>query len=683
MGSFPTRDSTMSRHLSSLALLSLVLLALAAPSASGQDAVLVPGDSFSGDIDGPFDRDELTFDGVAGTLLGVTVSGKNGLRPELELVTLPGRSPVDLGPYLKGAGKPKVSLKNLPLPATGGYELTVSTAEGTGPYKLTTKLKVPGPLKSLATTGSGEPGDLELSFSVQAGTLLTAKVKAAKGAVATPGVPLLEGPSGPLDLAPATVLTSGKKPSAKVTGFALAEMGSYTFTPVLAEPADGEPPLATTLKLKWPKPVKVQHVEPPTFANQETETVSVNTAGQLAASWSVEPAISFDGRRVAFLSSAINLVPGGGGGSGTVGDPFKFDVFVRDLTGVNPVTVVASAPSRSTDGQGGCEAPALDDAGDVVAFASSAAGLVDGDTNGTRDVFVHLPDGLLTTRVSVATGGGQAHGHSYDPDLSGDGRLVAFTSAAADLVAGDGNGALDVFLHDRLLGTTVRVSTRADGGEATGDSDEPALARDGLALAFVSAAPDLVAGDTNGDRDVFVKRLDTQAVLLASARDDGTQVRAESNQPAISGDGRFVAFVTKGPLLPGDGNDKPDVYVRDLVDGTLELASVSGGGAQGNGPSSQPRLSANGQFVLFRSQAQNLVPGPDINTAAAGDIFLRNRPVGTTIRINHNDFGDQADGDCYVGDLSGDASAAVFTGFALNMGPPADLNNSPDVWLRR
>lgn len=674
----------MSRHLSSLLLLPVILLVLAAPPAAAQDAVLVPGDTFSGDIDGPFDRDELHFDGVAGTLLGVTVSGKNGLRPALELVSLPERTPVDLGPYLKGAGKPKLSIKSLPLPATGSYALTVTTGQGTGPYKLTTKLKVPGPLKKLATTGSGAPGDLELTFAAQAGTLLTATVKAAKGAVATPGVPLLAGPSGPLDLEPATLLTAGKQPAAKVTGLLLAELGSYTFTPTLAEPADGEPPLATTLKLKWPKPVKVQHVEPPTFANQETETVSVNTAGQLAASWSIEPAISFDGRRVAFLSSAINLVPGCGGGSGTLGDPLKFDVFVRDVTGTSPVTVVASAPSRSTAGQGGCEAPALDDAGDVVAFASSAAGLVDGDTNGKRDVFVHLPDGLLTTRVSVATGGGQAQGDSYDPDLSGDGRLVVFTSSAANLVAGDGNGALDVFLHDRLAGSTLRVSTRADGGQAAGDSSEPVLSRDGLAVAFVSAAPDLVDGDGNGvTRDVFVKRLDTQAVLLASVQADGTQVRAESNQPAISGDGRFVAFVCVGPLLPGDGNNKPDVYVKDLVEGTLELASVSGSGAQGNGPSSQPRLSANGQFVLFRSQAQNLVPGPDINTFLGGDVFLRNRPVGTTIRINHNDFGDQADGDCYVGDLAGDASAAVFTGFALNMGPPADLNNSPDVWLRR
>lgn len=109
----------MSRHLSSLLLLPVILLVLAAPPAAAQDAVLVPGDTFSGDIDGPFDRDELHFDGVAGTLLGVTVSGKNGLRPALELVSLPERTPVDLGPYLKGAGKPKLSIKSLPLPATG------------------------------------------------------------------------------------------------------------------------------------------------------------------------------------------------------------------------------------------------------------------------------------------------------------------------------------------------------------------------------------------------------------------------------------------------------------------------------------------------------------------------------------------------------------------------------------
>ena len=656
----------------------LALLLLLAPPTLAQEAQLAPGDSFEGAMGSDIDRDELGLQGLAGALLSVTVAGKNGLHPQLELLLLPSREPLDLAGFLSGAGKAKLTLKHLPLPQDGEYLLAVTAQAGTfGPYKLTTKGKIPAALKSFATDGASEPGDGTLTFSALPGTQLSATVKASKGFSATPGVPLLEGPSGPMLLDAATTLKAGKKPSAKVTGFVLAELGSHSFTPVEA-PADGDvPPLATTLKLKFPKPLKTKHVETPSFKNLETETISVSTAGQLAAANSIEPALGLDGGKVVFLSHATNLVAGSGGGLPP--GALLWDVFVRDRAALT--TVSASAPSGSFDGVGGCESPDIDGAGTLVVFTCSMGALVAGDTNGAKDVFVRDLATLETTRVSLATGGAQAHGDSITPRLSGDGRLVAFASSASDLVAGDGNGAQDVFVHDRLAGTAVRVSVAAGGAEAHGDSEEPAFARDGARVAFASSAADLVPGDLNGRQDVFVKVLATGEVLRASLTAAGAALAEDAASPAISGDGRFVAFVSLGQFASGDGNAFVDVCVKDLATGAIELASVSSGGATGNGHASFVRLSDNGQLVLFRSIATNLVPGGDAN-GLQGDVFLRDRPAATTIRVSTSIFGDQANGDCAPGDLSGDGSCAAFYGLATNLAPPSDLNAATDAWVR-
>ncbi len=655
----------------------LAALLLLAPPTLAQEAQLAPGDSFEGAMGSDIDRDELGLQALGGSLLTVTVAGKNGLHPQLELLVLPSRQPLDLAGFLSGAGKAKLTLKNLPLPQDGEYLLAVTAQAGTfGPYKLTTRSKIPAALKSFATDGASEPGGGTLSFSALPGTRLSATVKASKGFSATPGVPLLEGPTGPIALDAATTLKSGKKPSAKVAGFVLAELGSHTFTPVAA-PADGDvPPLATTLKLKFPKPLKTKHVETPSFKNLETEAISVSTAGQLGAANSIEPALGLDGGKVVFLSHATNLVAGCGGG--LLADAL-WDVFVRDRAALT--TVSASAPSGSFDGVGGCESPDIDGAGTLVVFACSSGALVAGDTNGAKDVFVRDLATLATTRVSLASGGAQAHGDSTAPRLSGDGMLVAFASTAADLVAGDANGKQDIFVHDRLANTTVRVSVAAGGAEAHGDSGEPAFARDGSRVAFSSSAADLVPGDLNGKQDIFVKLLATSEVLRASLTAAGAALTADASAPAISGDGRFVAFVSLGQFATGDGNAFVDVCVKDLATGAIELASVSSGGATGNGHASFPRLSDNGQLVLFRSIATNLVPGGDSN-GLAGDVFLRDRPAATTLRVSTAFFGDQSNGDCAPGDLSGDGSCAAFYGLATNMATFTDNNAATDAWVR-
>jgi Tol biopolymer transport system component len=625
-------------------------------------------------------------------LLTTTAKGSKGFHPTLSLVDLGTGQPVDLTGFLFGVGGTKATIKKLPLPSTGDYELTIGPADASlGGYKLTTKGVVTKPLKSFKDGTATEPGTGEVDFAALPGTKLTAKVKPAKGFVSVPGVPLLTGPDGPLDLTPVTTLTTGKVPTAKVAPFELPTLGEYSFT-VVAQ-TDGEvPPLVTTLKLSFAKVKKTIFVETTSFKNIDTQLVSMTTDGKQAAAGSLDAVTSLDGHKVAFLSYAINLVPGCGGGAAFPA-AHNYDVFVRDLDA--GTTVSASAPTGSFDGVGSgtgtassasCENPAMDSSGGVVAFNSNAAGLVTGDTNGKQDVFVRELGTLTTTRVSVKEGGTEGDGDSTDPSLSGDGRFVAFASTASNLITGDGNGTMDIFVHDQQLGTTLRISFAPGGGDAHGDSSEPAFSRDGTHLAFSTTAADVLPGDGNGKKDIYVVTLaagvPTGEVKRATLSDSGVEVNADATAPALSGDGRFVAFYSSGHFAAGDGTANTDIFVKDMVTGSVDLVSVNSSGAQANNNSSLPKISANGQQVLFRSLAGNLVAGGDVNGPLNGDVYLRDRGAATTIKISVSFLGDGGNGDAYPGDLSGDGTHAVFFGTDTNLVQLQDKNNDTDVWVR-
>src|SRR5438445_496038 len=216
-----------------------------------------------------------------------------------------------------------------------------------------------------------------------------------------------------------------------------------------------------------------------------------------------------------------------------------------------------------------------------------------------------------TVRVSVASDGTEGNDVSLGSALSADGRFVAFDSAATDLVAGDTNGVSDVFVHDRQTGTTERVSVASDGTQGNDASFYSALSADGRFVAFDSDATNLVAGDTNGTTDVFVHDRQTGTTERVSvASGGGTQGNGKSGGffafPALSADGRFVAFQSDAPnLVAGDTNGTTDVFVHDRQTGTTERVSVASGGSQGNGCSAGPVLSADGRFVAFHRPATN------------------------------------------------------------------------------
>lgn len=345
------------------------------------------------------------------------------------------------------------------------------------------------------------------------------------------------------------------------------------------------------------------------------ERVSVGESGAQADGASIFPSLSKGARYVAFESYATNLVSGDGNGEN--------DIFVRDRkAGTTERVNVDGAGAEATGG--GSYFAAISGNGAVVAFSSSATNLVAGDANGRLDVFVRDRKSGETTRVSVNSAGIEANGDSLtsaNVALGGGGRYVPFVSGASNLVAADTNGVGDVFVHDRTLRRTTRMSVDSAGTQANGASFEPTISANGRFFAFSSIASNLVAGDGNGTLDVFVHDRKTGETTRVSVDSAGSEANGHSGQPSISKDGRFVAFYSAASnLVADDTNGVPDVFVHDRKTGTTVRVSVAADGSQANAAALTPAISGNGRAVAFESNATDLVPF-DVN--AQGDVFVR------------------------------------------------------------
>lgn len=367
-----------------------------------------------------------------------------------------------------------------------------------------------------------------------------------------------------------------------------------------------------------------------------------------------------------------------------------------------PATTRASVSSSGIEGNGATVAVrALSADGRFVVFPSDASNLVASDTNGVSDVFVRDLVAGTTQRISVSTGGAQGNAFSDGGSLSATGRFVVFTSQATNLVAGDTNGNSDVFLRDRQLGVTERISVSSGGtqGNSFSGIEKPAnhCSPDGRFVVFESDSTNLVAGDTNGSRDVFVRdrcssngtavpgcTVSTVRVSVSSA---GTQANGRTDSSSISADGNIVTFsgdsVTTN-LVPGDTNAQRDVFVRNRLANTTERVSVSSAGTQANGLSNSSSISADGRFIAFYSEATNLVPG-DGNGVA--DVFVRDRTMGETRRVSVSSSGTEGDGAAQVIEavhgavqISADGRFVVFGSLASNL-VPSDTNGAADVFV--
>ena len=350
-----------------------------------------------------------------------------------------------------------------------------------------------------------------------------------------------------------------------------------------------------------------------------TRLVSVASDGMPGNDDSGEASISADGRHVVFWSEATNLVPGDTNEA--------TDVFAHDLE-----TGITDRVSVATDGAEGSDAASRSNSdisadGRFVAFSSAAPNLVPDDTNNQADVFVHDRVTGETERVSIASDGTQGTSGSFYPSISADGRHVAFFSFAAGLVPEDTNASNDIFVHDREMGTTERVSIASDGTEGNGHAfRDPSISADGRYVAFSGVATNLVPGDTNGAEDVFVHDRQTGKTERVSVSSDGAEGDSSSLVPSISADGRYVTFHGIATnLVPGDTNGLADTFVHDRATGITERVSIASDGAEGDGNShGWPAVSSDGGLVAFHSIATNLVPG-DTNGEFGFDMFVRHR----------------------------------------------------------
>lgn len=290
--------------------------------------------------------------------------------------------------------------------------------------------------------------------------------------------------------------------------------------------------------------------------------------------------------------------------------------------------------------------------------------------------FIATAGAQSTTRVSVDSGGGQANSRSYVHSMSSDGRLVAFSSLASNLVAADTNGAEDVFLHDRQTGITERISIATSGVQGNDASDEPSLSGDGKFIAFRSAATNLVVGDSNGVRDIFVRDIQAGATSRVSVSSSGSQLDDESDAPAMSSDGRFVSFMSIATNLTC-GNGVWNVHVRDLQTSITEIVSAAIIPCS-DSDSGRPSISADGRYIAFESHASDLVHG---DSNGCYDVFVRDRQTAMTERISLDSSGAQANGASYEASISGDGRYIAFSSVATNLAP-GDTNNASDVFLR-
>jgi Tol biopolymer transport system component len=256
-----------------------------------------------------------------------------------------------------------------------------------------------------------------------------------------------------------------------------------------------------------------------------------------------------------------------------------------------------------------------------VAFHSRATNLVEPDANGlVQDIYVHDRITRTTTRVSVSSEKEQANGNSSYPKISADGRYVVFESLASNLVTRDTNGLSDVFVHDRCTEVTTRVSV-GSSGQGNSASFLPSISSDGRFVTFRSFSSNLVAFDVNNRADIFVRDRSCGTTSLVSVSSSGEQGDGSAFYSFVSNDGRFIVFDSFATnLVPFDTNGTWDVFVRDRLRGTTRLASQSTFGVQGRFDSTAPAISADGRFVAFTADADNLVPD---DTNFTKDIIVR------------------------------------------------------------
>ena len=369
--------------------------------------------------------------------------------------------------------------------------------------------------------------------------------------------------------------------------------------------------------------------------------------------------MSPDGRYVVFDSSADDVT----NGHPNVGtDSYLLDRVTQQISFVgvraNGLTFAA-----------GTNSPDVSDNGNTVAFHAVA----NGDIFGIQQVWAHDRTTGLTELASGTTTNGLSSLPASEARLSGNGRFVVFTSGASNLIAGDTNSRIDVFVRDLQTNTTERVNLTSTGGEPTGALPQfttatPTISADGRFVSFDSSATNLVPGATTAQRRVYVRDR-----LLGT-----TTLVARGSAGEISDDGTVVVFNSFDALTVDDTNGAGDLFTMVLATGAIGRVSVASGNVQAAQGGSSPSISADGRFVGFESASPDLVAG---DTNGAGDVFLHDRQTGLTTRVGLGAAGAEANGQSFTCAVSADGRFVTFSSFADNLAT-GDLNGATDVFVR-
>ncbi|MDQ3915523.1 MAG: hypothetical protein M3323_09395, partial [Actinomycetota bacterium] len=415
---------------------------------------------------------------------------------------------------------------------------------------------------------------------------------------------------------------------------------------------------------------------PPPETPGDLIRVSVRRSGGETGGESFTPAISGDRTAVVFASNSKKLLPTDENGKTT-------DVFHVKVDPFTPRSLQIVSRRRGSQGNAVSTQPSVSEDGNVVGFLSKATNLaVKPDRNGEQDVFIHDLRTGLTTRASIGNRAQAANGESTEVDVSADGKFVAFTSAADNLsLRPDTKGKDDIFVHDVVEGLTNRVNIRSGNRrEANGNSSNPTLSSDGRYVAFASVATVLTPRDTNNASDVFRfdRDPDEFKTVRASVTSEGQLTDGDSTHPSISDDGTRVTFVSKAFNLIEDDDEGADVFVHDFASGeTILVSRATKGDVAGAGGSANPAISGDGRFVVFDSEASDLVDGDENGVR---DVFVYEIDSGELMRISLDEDDDEAPLDSFDPSISYDGSYVVFTSEAALV--DEDHNRRSDVYLR-
>lgn len=331
---------------------------------------------------------------------------------------------------------------------------------------------------------------------------------------------------------------------------------------------------------------------------------------------------------------------------------------VEALIGAN---TLVSRDSSGVKGSGDSYSGDISLDGRHVVFMSSAANLVSSDTNGVSDIFLKDTSTSGITRISVDSSGNQANGSSSTPKISGNGKYIVYISAATNLVSGDTNGYNDVFRYNISTGATERVSVSSTGVEANNQSLSPNTDLEGRFVVFTTQSTNLDVTDGNGQYDIVLKDMNSGSATYISQSDAGVLSNGSSSSASISCDGRYVAFTSGGSnLVSGDTNGYDDVFVTDM----LSTRTVTNATLGGNGWSTTSDISCDGKYILYTSSATNQISG---DTNDVTDAFRYERSTGTKVRVSLRENGTTTLQSTSGMALSADGKYALFTSTGVNV----------------